>query len=112
MSLQKLTKNIDHIVHLRGKAKTFLESILLCEYTCKGKPPKKMTTNFTHCANYGGGGVSKFWCVNLKKMIIFSHVELKNGRFWSVLGFKINGLKKTLSPWTGSLDEFLGWVSW
>ena len=97
MSLQKLTKNIDHIVHLRGKAKTFLESILLCEYTCKGKPPKKMTTNFTHCANYGGGGVSKFWCVNLKKVLIFSHLKLKKWTFLGSFRVKINELTKTLS---------------
>ena len=33
-------------------------------------------------------GVNKFRCVNLKKVIIFSHLELKMDVFWSVLGFR------------------------
>ena len=41
------------------------------------------------------GGVSN-GCVNLKKVIIFSHLELKNGRFYSVLRSMV--LTKTLCP--------------
>ena len=61
-----------------------------------GKPLKKNLKNFTQCANCGGG-VSKLWCVNLKKVIIFSHLELKKQCFWSVLGLRSMGLSKTLS---------------
>ena len=41
---------------------------LLMENKSIREVTKKMTKNFTHCASYGGG-VSKFWCVNLKKML-------------------------------------------
>ena len=30
---------------------------------------KKQEKNFTTVVNYGGEGVSKFWCVNLKKVL-------------------------------------------
>ena len=32
------------------------------------------------------GGVCKFFCVNLKKVVIFSYLEQKNPRFWLVMG--------------------------
>ena len=41
--------------------------ILLGGEGSKGKPPKKKGKNFTTSVNYGG--VSKFWCVNLKKVL-------------------------------------------
>ena len=43
----------------------------------KGKPPKKMAKNFTTVVNYVGG-VSKFWCVNLKKVLFLELIFKKN----------------------------------
>ena len=47
------------------------------EYKIKTKGShQKKEKNFTTSVNYGGGG-SKFWCVNLKKVLFLELIFLK-----------------------------------
>ena len=50
-----------------------------------GKPPKKCQKTSHIVRNMGG---QQIFCVNLKKVVIFSYLELKNGRFWSLIGLR------------------------
>ena len=48
--------------------------------------------------------------VNLKKVIIFNHLEIKKRMFLVTFRVKINGFNKNFKSL--GLDEFLGWVPW
>ena len=43
-----------------------------------GKPPKKRKKNSQQLWTVGGGRVSKFWCVNLKKVLFLELIFQKN----------------------------------
>ena len=59
-------------------------------------------------------GVSKFWCVNPKKVVIFSYLELKKRTFLVSYRVKINGFKfrETLDLKTDIFDQIFGQVPW
>ena len=55
-------------ISTRNNSKVTPEKLYKMEsMTVLGKPPKK-AKNFRTVVNYGGG-FSKFWCVNLKKVL-------------------------------------------
>ena len=77
-----LSENVDSQIEI-GKSLDF-----------KGSHQKKVKKKTSHILRTIRVGQQILMCVNLKKVVIFSYLELKNGHFWSVIGLRSMDLEK------------------